>query len=178
MWFSIRQSPSPIMSPFVCFTLASWTSYSSSNASPQSCLNASINACTPAKPSIWNAIIPGYFNGPLLYIILMSTNKSPTQRKLTKYVLNEWWMNKCVYEKDKEWLSGYVSKWKKAFLSWWWSWLMQIKLVGINTLTLLNLCRHIMPAFLCESKTEWIAQPEATGRRICHWSKKTISEEN
>jgi len=33
----------------------------------------------------------------LFIIILMSTNKSPTQRKLTKYVLNEW-MNEqmCV----------------------------------------------------------------------------------
>lgn len=33
-------------------------------------------------------------------IILMSTNKSPTQRKLTKYVLNEW-MNEqmCVWKR-------------------------------------------------------------------------------
>ena len=87
-------------------------------------------------------------------------------------------MDKCVHEEDKEWLSGYMNEWKKAFQPWWWSWLMQIKLFGINTLTLLNLGSHIMPAFWGESKTEWIAQPEATGRQICHWSKKTISEEN
>lgn len=31
---------------------------------------------------------------------------------------------------------------------------MQIKLFGMNTLTLLNLCAHIMPTYLCEGKIE------------------------
>jgi hypothetical protein len=32
--------------------------------------------------------------------------------------------------------------------------LMQIKLFGMNTLTLFNLCAHIMLAFLCEGEIE------------------------
>ena len=42
-------------------------------------------------------------------IILMSTNKSPTQRKLTKYVLNEW-TNVCMKKIKNDWVDTWVNE--------------------------------------------------------------------
>lgn len=87
------------------------------------------------------------------------------------------WVNVCMKKMKNDWVYKGMNE-RMHSTPGNESLLMQIKLFGVNTLTLLNLCRHIMPAFLCESKIEWILQPEATGRWICHWSEKTISEEN
>lgn len=71
----------------------------------------------------------------LLYIISITINKPSSQKKFAKYVLDEW-VNMGMKKLKNDW----VDKW----MNWMHSspgkesWFMQIKLFGINALTLLN----------------------------------------